>query len=164
VAHYDQLYVIVTENAAGIMREELGADDLRSMVDTPDKLTILDNSDLGAPPASGSHQYEGMVIIPCSMGTVGRLAAGVSQDLVSRTADVCLKEQRKLILVPREAPLSVIHLENLLRLARAGAVIMPASPPFYNKPESIDDLVAQITARILSHLGIQQDLVAEWRA
>lgn len=161
--HYDQLYAIMSENAIGIMREELGTEDLRSMLETPEKLTILDNANLGAPPASGSHRFDGMVVVPCSMGVAGRIAAGISQDLVSRVADVCLKEQRKLILVPRESPLSVIHLENLLRLARAGAVIMPAAPPFYNKPQSIEELVNGITARILAHLGIEQDLVPEWK-
>jgi flavin prenyltransferase len=161
--NYDQVYAIISDNAAGIMREELGMDDLRSMVETPEKLTVLDNANLGAPPASGSHRFDGMVVVPCSMGTVGRIAAGISLDLVSRVADVCLKEQRKLILVPRESPFSVIHLENLLKLARAGALIMPAAPPFYNKPQSIDDLVNGITARILAHLGIEQDLVPEWK-
>lgn len=162
-SHYDQVYAIVTENAAGIMQEELGTDDLPSMIDMPDKLIVLDNWSLSAPPASGSHHFDGMVVVPCSMGTAGRIAAGVSHDLVTRVADVCLKEQRKLILAPRETPLNVIHLENLLRLARAGAVILPACPPFYHKPRNIDDLVDSVTARIMQHLGIQQTLVEEWK-
>jgi flavin prenyltransferase len=160
--HYDTVYVIVSDNARDIMREELGTADLRELVGTDEKLVELNNHDLGAPPSSGSHQYDGMVIVPCSMGVIGRVAAGVSQDLITRVADVCLKERRKLILVPRETPFSAIHLENMLKLSHAGTVILPACPPFYNKPQSIDELVDGITARIMSLLGIDQDLVKEW--
>ncbi|MDO8587064.1 MAG: UbiX family flavin prenyltransferase [Armatimonadota bacterium] len=163
VPHYETVYVIVSDTASIIMRDELGTDDVRKVVGMAEKLTVLDNTDMSAPPSSGSHQYDGMVVVPCSMGAVGRIAAGVSQDLISRVADVCLKERRRLVLVPRETPLSAIHLENLLKLSRAGAVVLPASPPFYNKPQTIDDLVNAVTARILSHLGIEQDLVKEWK-
>jgi flavin prenyltransferase len=161
--HYDSVYVVVSDNARGIMREELGTDDLREIVGTNEKIVELDNHDLGAPPSSGSHRYDGMVIVPCSMGVIGRVASGVSQDLITRVADVCLKERRRLILVPRETPFSAIHLENMLKLSHAGAVVLPASPPFYNKPQTIDALVDGITARIMSQLGIEQDLVKEWK-
>jgi flavin prenyltransferase len=164
IPHYDQIYVVVSENARGIMRDEIGTDDVCALSPGIEKVTVLDSSDLGAAPASGSHAFEAMVIVPCSMGTVGRIASGISNDLITRTADVCLKEGRKLVLVPRETPLSQIHLENMLKLARAGAVILPASPPFYHGPETIDDLINAITARILSQLRIEQTLVKEWKA
>ena len=102
------------------------------------------------------------MIVPCSMGTAGRIASGVSSDLVTRAADVCLKERRKLILVVRETPLSLIHLRNLTHLAEAGATIMPAAPGFYNNPETINELVDFMSARILQHLGIKQTIMAEW--
>jgi 4-hydroxy-3-polyprenylbenzoate decarboxylase len=161
--HYDTIYVVVSDNARGIMREELGTDDLSEIVGVSEKIVELDNHVLGAPPSSGSHRYDGMVIVPCSMGVVGRVAAGVSQDLITRVADVCLKERRRLIIVPRETPFSTIHLENMLKLSQAGAVVLPASPPFYNKPQTIDDLVDAITARTMSHLGLEQCLVKEWK-
>jgi 4-hydroxy-3-polyprenylbenzoate decarboxylase len=104
-----------------------------------------------------------MVIVPCSMGTAARIAQGVSDDLIGRAADVCLKEKRKLILVPRETPWNLIHLRNLTQLAEAGATILPASPGFYHRPQSVDDLVDHIVGRILQQLGIDQTLVPEWQ-
>lgn len=120
------------------------------------------NSDRGAAPASGSALSGGMVICPCSMGTVASIAAGTSRSLVERAADVALKERRPLILVPRETPLSLIHLENMLRVTHAGAVVMPASPGFYHRPASIADLVDFIVARVLDHLRVPHDLVRRW--
>jgi 4-hydroxy-3-polyprenylbenzoate decarboxylase len=108
--------------------------------------------------ASGSYRHDGMAICPCSGGTLGRLASGASTNLIERAADVCLKERRKLILVPRETPLSEITLENMLRLARAGALILPASPGFYAGENSVDRLVDFIVARILDHLGVDHAL------
>jgi flavin prenyltransferase len=119
-------------------------------------------NDYSAPFASGSSLWHAMVIIPCSMGVVGRLAAGTSDSLLTRAADVMLKERRKLIVVPREAPLSVIHLQNLVELARAGAVVLPASPSFYGKPRTALDLIDTVVARVLDHLGIDHALAVRW--
>jgi flavin prenyltransferase len=125
-------------------------------------VTVFDDADRGATPASGSAINAGMVICPCSMGTLSAIAAGSSRSLVERAADVALKERRKLILVPRETPLSAIHLENMLRVTRAGAIVMPAAPGFYHKPKSIDDLVNFVVARVLDHLGVSHSLVPRW--
>lgn len=128
------------------------------------EVELYDSSNRGATPASGSARSRGMVICPCSMGTLGSIAAGTSRDLVERAADVTLKEGRPLILVPRETPLSLIHLENMLRLARAGAAIMPAAPGFYNRPQSVEDLVDFVVARILDHLGVENPLARRWHS
>jgi 4-hydroxy-3-polyprenylbenzoate decarboxylase len=125
-------------------------------------VTVFDDADRGAGPASGSAKTSGMVICPCSMGTLASIAAGTSRSLVERAADVTLKERRPLVLVPRETPLSAIHLENMLRLTRAGAVILPASPGFYHKPAGISDLVDFVVARILDHLGVENTLAPRW--
>jgi 4-hydroxy-3-polyprenylbenzoate decarboxylase len=122
----------------------------------------LDNRDLFAAVASGSNAPDAMVICPCSMGTAGRVAAGLSETLLERAADVMLKERRPLLLVPRETPLSIIHLENLLRLARAGAIVIPAMPAFYQRPQSLDDLVAFVVGKVLDQLGIGHELFERW--
>jgi len=126
-------------------------------------VTTFTNDDRGAAPASGSAITAGMVICPCSMGTLSAISVGASRSLIERAADVTLKERRKLILVPRETPLSAIHLGNMLRLARAGAVILPASPGFYHRPKQVLDLVDFVVARILDHLGVEQKLVKRWQ-
>lgn len=125
-------------------------------------VTVFDNADRGAAPASGSARSAGMVICPCSMGTLASIAAGTSRSLVERAADVTLKERRKLVVVPRETPLSAIHLENMLRLTRAGAVVLPAAPGFYHRPAGIDELVDFVVGRVLDQLGIPQRLVPRW--
>ena len=142
--------------AADVLRARLGADRWDSLV------TMFDDADRGAAPASGSARNAGMVICPCSMGTLSAIAAGSSRSLVERAADVALKERRRLILVSRETPLSAIHLENMLRVTRAGAVVMPASPGFYHQPKRIDDLVDFVVARVLDHLDVQHSLVPRW--
>jgi flavin prenyltransferase len=125
-------------------------------------VTVYDARDYSAPYASGSARVEGYVICPCSMATAGTIAAGAMANLVHRAASVALKENRKLVLVPRETPLSTIHLENLLRLRRAGAVILFAAPGFYNAPEKIDDLVEFVVGRCLDQLGIENTLTKRW--
>ncbi|MBA2683391.1 MAG: UbiX family flavin prenyltransferase [Gemmatimonadaceae bacterium] len=127
-------------------------------------ITLFDAEDRGAAPASGSARTRGMIICPCSMGTVAAIASGTSRSLVERAADVTLKERRQLILVTRETPLSVIHLENMLRLTRAGAVVLPASPGFYNSPRGIPDLIDFVVARVLDHAGVEHSLGKRWGA
>lgn len=120
----------------------------------------LDN--LAAKPASGSNKQAGMIIAPCSMGTLGAIATGAGSNLIHRAADVCLKEQRKLVIVPRETPYNAIHLENMLKLARLGACILPASPSFYHRPQTIDDLVSHLCFRILDQFDIPHSRKTQW--
>jgi 4-hydroxy-3-polyprenylbenzoate decarboxylase len=130
----------------------------------PQQLRAFGREEWFAPVASGSNPADAMVVCPCTMGTLAAVAAGLSGNLIERAADVMLKEARKLILVPRETPLSAIHLENMLRLARAGAVILPANPGFYHHPRGVGDLVDFVVARVLDHLGIAHDLMPRWGA
>jgi len=118
--------------------------------------------DFAAPMASGSFRHDGMVAAPCSMNTLAAIANGITDNGIHRAADVCLKERRPLILVPRETPLSLIHLKNMVRAAEAGAVIIPPSPGFYHRPQTIDDLVDTVVARILDHLGFTHDVSPRW--
>ncbi len=161
---YDRVYVTASDNALDIMRSELSVQNLEDLVPQLEQLKfqLLSYTDLHAPPASGSHEYDGTVVVPCSAGVAGRIAAGVSNDLVTRAADVCLKERRKVVLVLRETPLSLIHIRNLAVLAEAGAVVLPASPAFYNKPKSVDDLVDYIVDKILCALDAGVRLTQEW--
>jgi 4-hydroxy-3-polyprenylbenzoate decarboxylase len=127
-------------------------------------VTVFDDDDRGAAPASGSALSRGMVICPCSMGTLSAVAMGSSRSLIERAADVTLKERRKLVLVTRETPLSTIHLGNMLRVARAGAVVLPAAPGFYHRPNAISDLVDFVVARVLDQLEIPHSLGKRWGA
>ncbi|HSQ41776.1 MAG TPA: UbiX family flavin prenyltransferase [Fibrobacteraceae bacterium] len=124
--------------------------------------TLFANDDLFAAPASGSSYYAGMAVIPCTMGTIGRLASGSAETLLLRAADVCLKERRPLVLVPREMPLSRIHLENLLRLEEAGARIVPACPSFYHHPRTIEEVADTVVAKVLDQLGIPHKMQPQW--
>jgi 4-hydroxy-3-polyprenylbenzoate decarboxylase len=124
---------------------------------------VFDDTDRGAEPASGSTRTGGMVICPCSMGTVAAIAHGTSRSLIERAADVTLKERRRLILVPRETPLSLVHLRNLTLATEAGAIVLPAAPGFYHKPQKISDLVDFVVQRVLDHLGLDIALVRRWQ-
>ena len=144
--------------SAAELRERVGASGWDEHV------TVFDDANRGAAPASGSALNAGMVICPCSMGTLSAISSGASRSLVERAADVALKERRPLVLVPRESPLSAIHLENMLRVTRAGAVVLPASPGFYHRPTSIDELVDFVVARVLDHFDVEHELVRRWGA
>jgi 4-hydroxy-3-polyprenylbenzoate decarboxylase len=128
----------------------------------PGQIEVFGLEDWLAPVASGSGAPEAMVVCPCTAGALSAIATGASNNLIERAADVCLKERRKLILVVREMPLSEIHLEHMLRLTRMGAVVMPASPGFYQQPQSVEDLVDFVVARVLDHLGVDQALMPRW--
>lgn len=123
---------------------------------------LYHHKDVAAPIASGSFAVDGMVVVPCSGGTLGRIAHGISNGLLERAADVCLKERRRLVLVPREMPLSLIHLRNMTAVTEAGAIVLPASPGFYHNPKSIDDLVDMVAGRILASLGIDSKVMKTW--
>ena len=153
--------VLATElhGDARLSRDETLA---RLVEGTGDAVTIHDPSDWRAPYASGSAKVDAYVICPCSMGTLGTVASGAMQNLIHRAASVALKEERKLVLCPRETPLSAIHLENMLTLRRAGATIMFLAPGFYHGADSVEDLLDFVVARILDHIGLEQSLVPRW--
>ncbi|MGD8413385.1 MAG: flavin prenyltransferase UbiX [Candidatus Latescibacterota bacterium] len=150
-------------NLRGTLREKEAA--LARAVaadDKPGRLRVFDHQNLAAPVSSGSFPCAGTAVVPCSAGSLGRIAAGISSNLIERAADVALKERRPLVLVPRETPLSDIHLENMLRLRRAGADIVAAMPAFYHRPESVADMVDMIVGRVLDRLGIENSLFHRW--
>jgi flavin prenyltransferase len=159
--------VIVSAYGLRLLAEETGIEGvhgLRAATGDWARVELYDSLDRGATPASGSAPSRGMVVCPCSMGTLASIAAGTARNLVERAADVAIKERRPLILVPRETPLSLVHLENMTRLTRAGVTIMPAAPGFYHRPASIDDLVDFMVARILDHLGVEHAIGKRWRS
>lgn len=143
----------VTEHETGI-----GLKELKSMADY-----YHDNKNFAASIASGSFKVDGMVVVPCSMKTLASVANGFSDNLLTRACDVTIKEGRRLVLVPRETPLSPIHLENMLKLAKMGVVIFPPSPGFYNHPENLEDIIINMTGRILDSLGLDNNLVSRWK-
>jgi len=160
--------LVVSPSGQRVARDELGhgwdAVALRDRLGRgADAVTLHAPDDIGAPIASGSFPTAAMIVAPCSMGSAGRIAAGLSDGLVERAADVHLKERRRLVLVVRETPLSALHLENLLRLARAGATVLPAAPGFYAKPRSIDDLVRFVAERALAAAGLELPRTVEWK-
>ena len=152
--------VIVTESAKLTLTHECGYDfeKLKSI----EGVTLEDNADIAAKSASGSAKIDAMVIVPCSGTTLGKLASGIGDNLVTRSAIVAMKERRKLIIVPSETPLATAHIENMLKLSSWDTVILPASPGFYNHPNSIDDLVDFIVSRILDQLGIENNVSKRW--
>jgi flavin prenyltransferase len=182
-ARVARVHLVVTETGQRLFAEELGisSDDLKrlpsrilagtatssndkSATSTPrqTKIEILPNKDVGASIASGSYEVDAMLVIPCSMGTLAAVANGMSDDLVARAADVVLKENRKLVLCIRDTPFNRIHLENMLRVQQAGAVVMPAIPSFYHQPKTIDDLVTQYVCRVLARIGLLQEKMYRW--
>jgi flavin prenyltransferase len=168
-ARVARVYVIASDAGLRLIATELGivaqeAKNLASLLTgtAAKKFECVPNKDIGAAIASGSASVDGMVVIPCSAGALGAIASGTSDDLLARAADVCLKERRTLILCLRETPLNRIHLENMLRVHEAGAVVMPAMPAFYYAPNSIEDMAEQFVYRVLAQLGLPQDDQYRW--
>ncbi|ABB13645.1 UbiX family flavin prenyltransferase [Carboxydothermus hydrogenoformans] len=153
-----EVHAVYTEMGEKVLNHECGVD----LAEVAKYARLYHNSDLFAPIASGSFKTQGMVVVPCSMHTLGAMANGTGEDLLTRAADVTLKEGRRLVVVPRETPVTVIHLENMLRLSRVGAVILPASPAFYFGPQTLSDLVAFIIGKILDALAIEHNLFKRW--
>lgn len=163
--HLKRLGLSVSLVVTGPGREVVEFEGQKALFDFIDREYNVD--DFFAECSSGSSDYAGMAVVPCSMGTLGRIAAGTSDNLLVRSADVCLKERKKLVIVPREMPYNLIHIENMERVTRAGAIVIPASPQFYSKPKSIEDLVDTVVAKILKHLGLPDEqvktVVAPWQ-
>jgi len=169
-----RVHVLYTQAAQIVAKQEMGltwpsrpselAALLRAQfkVEDPDQLQVWGQQEWFAPMASGSNPGDGMVVCPCTMGALAAIAAGVSDNLLERAADVMIKEGKKLILAPREMPFSVIHLENMLKLAKLGVVIMPPNPGFYHHPQGIEDMVDFVVARMLDQLGVPQKLMRPW--
>ena len=168
--------IVVTDAGRRVFEIELGialtgdpAEDTRILTDNLDlgagsgSIELFGQRNVAATIASGSYECEGMVVVPCSMGTLARIATGISSNLLERAADAALKERRHLILVPRETPLSLIHLRNMTAVTEAGAIVMPAMPGFYHLPESVDDLVDMIAGRVLDGLGVDSTLLRRWQ-
>ena len=160
------VWLIASEYGMRLLREECSIKSLDGLKEATggdwSTVTLFPDDDRGAKPASGSQRTRAMVICPCSMGTVAAIAGGTSRSLVERAADVTLKERRKLILVPRETPLSLIHLKNLVAVTEAGAVVIPAAPGFYHRPTRVSDLIDFIVQRILDQLGLEIEIARRW--
>ena len=168
-ARVERVHLVVSETGSRLFAEELGiagghANPLieRVLGRASQKIELISNKDVGASIASGSYAVDAMVVIPCSVGTLAKIAAGTCDELLARSADVMLKEGRKLILCVRDSPFSRIHLENMLRAQGAGAVIMPVVPAFYHAPKTIDDLVTQYVCRVLAQMDLPQDAMFRW--
>jgi 4-hydroxy-3-polyprenylbenzoate decarboxylase len=153
-----EVHVVLSDYASVVIKDEL-AGGLRP----PEGVRAHNLRSMNAPFASGSNAFDAMVVIPCSMGTMGRIAHGLSTDLLLRAADVMLKEKRKLILVPRETPLNLVHVRNMELLLLAGATLLPANPSFYMRPASVEQVVDTVVARVLDHLGLPQQLMPRWQ-
>lgn len=151
-AQTEQVAIVMTENARTVWETELGTDDYKAL-----PFKTYTQQDFMAPFASGSGRYDTMVICPCSMGTLGRIAGGISNDLITRAADVVLKERRKLICVVRETPYNLVHIRNMLTVTEAGGIICPATPSFYSVPKNMEEMAATVVDRVVDLIGIQQD-------
>lgn len=173
VRYFDPLYLTLSGPATRVAREEMGLElDLDSFdprqllpgVPGAERIRYYSKTDYDAPFASGSAAPDAMVVVPCSMGTLGRIVAGTSEDLVHRAADVMLKERRKLLLVIRETPLSLIHARNILAVTEAGATVMPAAPGLYHRPQTVEEMVDFVVFRMLDHLGVRDPEARRWNA
>jgi len=163
--HRVPVWLIPSSHGMRLLRDECGIDSMASLqaaVGDWSSVTVFPDDDRGALPASGSRKTGGMVVCPCSMGTVAAIAGGTSRSLVERAADVSLKERRRLILVPRETPLSLVHLRNLVAVTEAGALVIPAAPGFYHRPTQVAELVDFIVQRILDHLELDIEIGRRW--
>lgn len=154
-----RVHVVATDMGARVLKHECEV----TLETLSQYATVHPNDDLFSPIASGSYRTDGMAVVPCSMHTLGAIASGAGEGLLARAADVTLKERRRLVVVPRETPVTAIHLENMLKLCQAGAVIVPASPGFYNHPKDLGDLVGSMIGRILDSLGIDNGIYSRWR-
>ncbi|MGB7572018.1 MAG: UbiX family flavin prenyltransferase [Methanothrix sp.] len=154
-------HLVITDSAAKIIEIETDSKlaEVEALADH-----VYQPRDFAAIIASGSHLFDAMVVIPCSMGSLSAVACGSSDTLIARAADVCLKEKRRLIMVPRETPLSLVQIRNMAALAEAGAIILPACPAFYSRPQSLDDLVNVLVGRVLDLLGVKNDIYRRWKA
>ena len=172
LAEHEAIEVHLTISASGAraLSEELQIEidlnnfELASLIGVSSPRVIYHHeSDIAAPIASGSFRTEGMIVVPCSMGSIASIAGGISRNLIQRAADVCIKERRKLVLVPRETPLSSIHLENMLKLSHIGVCVLPAMPGFYHFPKNVDDLLNFVVTKILDQFGIDSKLIQRWK-
>jgi 4-hydroxy-3-polyprenylbenzoate decarboxylase len=165
-SHHVPTWLLVSNHGWRLLEEECGIEGepaLRKATGGDwSSVTVFDDKDRGARPASGSARTAGMVVCPCSMGTVAAIAHGTSRSLIERAADVTLKERRALILVPRETPLSLVHLRNLTAATEAGAIVLPAAPGFYHRPTEVDQLVDFIVQRVIDHLGVDIQVAPRW--
>jgi 4-hydroxy-3-polyprenylbenzoate decarboxylase len=164
-----RIHLVVSPSALRVLAEEAGVSGRSGIVEkllghTSERISLLAHEDIGAPIASGSCPIAAMVVLPCSMGTLGGIAHGLAQNLIERAADVCLKERRRLILCVRETPLNLIHLRNMAAATEAGATVFPIIPTFYNHPESVEDIARNYVHRVLQHLGLPQPGAYAWGA
>jgi len=166
-----EVHLVITEAGWRVLKEELGWETTRRAAALEQRfgdavaearLVFHPNADIGASIASGSYRVQGMVIVPCSMGTLASISHGISDNLMTRAADVMLKENRKLLIIPRETPLHAIHLENMLTLARLGVRIIPAMPAFYYKPQTMDEMIDFLVGKVLDNMTIEHDLYRRW--
>lgn len=165
-----EIHLTISSSGARALFEELQLEidldnfEVESLIGVSSPRVIYHHeSDIAAPIASGSFRTEGMVVVPCSMGSIASIAGGMSRNLIQRAADVCIKENRKLVVVPRETPLSPIHLENMLKLSRVGVCVLPAMPGFYHNPKDVDDLLNFVVTKILDQFGIDAKLIQRWK-
>ena len=165
-----EVHLTISASGARALSEELQLEvdldnfELESLIGVSSHRVVYHHeSDIAASIASGSFRTEGMIVVPCSMGSLAAIANGISRNLIQRAADVCIKERRKLVLVPRETPLSSIHLENMLKLSRMGVCVLPAMPGFYHFPKDVDDLLNFVVTKILDQFGIDTKLIQRWK-